>query len=107
MTRSGIDPLDGQALRRQLLRTDFAGVTGRHVFDQITQDRIRPVALVNTQWTDAGYSRVEIGELPNAPTGNISTWQRALIQWPGGVDVRPIDGIQEIEIETGVESSNC
>eukprot|EP00966_Prymnesium_polylepis_P035864 832365-Prymnesium_polylepis.1 len=103
MTLFGIDPLDGGALRKQLLRTDLAGATGRVSFEPGAQDRTGNDALANVQRSASGVlSQVVIGMLPLAPTGNVSSWQQVPIQWPGGGYMVPTSLVETSTVKASV-----
>ena len=114
ITRRGIDPTDGEALKAQIVATELLGVSGELIIDQTTHDRSQEFVLVNHRRVspppgseatgEESFEVVDVGAVPDEPSpesmrGNLP-WLNRSIQWPGGAVSRtaPGDGISVAEI---------
>lgn len=100
---AGIDPHDGPALRRQLLSTRHAGITGEISFDQDTQDRVVPISFYMSRNGSTLYDFARPSEQLTLGSPKAGTWciagcidltlgVRAGLPWAAGPGREPTDG---------------
>ena len=60
-------------------------------------------ALANCGYAARSAASTRTGEVPKAPTGNLSAWATGAIEWPGGAHAaRPTDGVTLKEVPVAV-----
>jgi hypothetical protein len=90
----GDSPYDGVALKQELLRTEFDGVTGHVVFDLETQDRRQNYDLVNVKWLPSGeLAYVRVGAMPDDRSTHLQL--NSPITFLGGGTQAPSDGLSK------------